>query len=29
VKYLKIALIYLGRKGGGAVYSLEIAKTLI
>jgi len=25
---LKIALIYLGRKGGGAVYSLEIARAL-
>lgn len=25
---MKIALIYLGRKGGGAVYSLEIAKAL-
>ena len=25
---MRIALIYLGRKGGGAVYSLEIAKAL-
>lgn len=25
---LKVALIYLGRRGGGAVYSLEVAKSL-
>ncbi|OXT09508.1 hypothetical protein CE561_00655 [Thermoanaerobacterium thermosaccharolyticum] len=26
--FLKIALIYLGRKGGGSIYSIEIAKAL-
>ncbi|MGB9825328.1 MAG: glycosyltransferase family 4 protein [Desulfofundulus sp.] len=27
-KPLRVALVYLGRKGGGAIYSLEIAKAL-
>ena len=27
-KKLRVALVYLGRKGGGPVYSLEIAKRL-